>query len=402
MRIEEENLFESLFIASAGNISLAQLSDVSDNLSASSGQVLTYNGTKWVAATPSGGGGGGGTSNVAVLNDLTDVIASSPTNNQVLTYDTSVLNPATNNLGAWVPKTPSGGSSSPSSLGDLDNVSDSVDDAGMSGILWQHPSNDQWMRISLDSNYFTIDWNNYTLSLTNIGSGSGASELKELSDVNSNLSPSSGDILFYDNSLNKWNSKQLELEDLAYVDTTGAQSGYVLVYDGRGGWLAQAVGGQSSTYYADGDTLSLSNNTFSVLASPALYIDSSSLYIPSPSFNNEDYKFLAVCDSNGYRYLDWVSDYRFDTEPSYGSANLVASGDLYICFGSGVDGTTIEIDNNGKLHAISGTQLSGLSDVDDNLSPSNGQVLTYNNTSQQWEAQTPSGGGSSNLTWEEH
>ena len=422
MRIEEENLFESLFIASAGNISLAQLSDVSDSLSPSSGQVLTWNGSMWVATTPSGGGGGGGTSNVVVLNDLTDVIASSPTNNQVLTYDTSVLNPATNNLGAWVPKTPSSSSSSPSSLGDLANVSDSVDDGGMSGILWHHPSNDQWMRVSLDSNYFTIDWNNYTLSLTNIGSGSGASELKELSDVNSNLSPSAGSVLAYDSYNSKWDSKSLELDDLSNIDTTSVQNGYVLTYNNiNQHWEAQAPtggSGPSTTYYADNYTTTLSSTTFSTISSPALRVDTAGYYVnytlPAIPYNvynvsGNDYKYCflgVVKDGDNPVALDWFNDYSFDTEPSSGSANLIASGDLYNCFGNGVDGTTIEVNSSGKLHVIGGTggatQLNGLSDVDSSLNPSNGQVLTYNNTSQQWEAQTPSGGGSSNLTWEEH
>lgn len=431
MRIEEENLFSSMSVGAGGTLSLSQISDVSDSINPSSGQVLTWNGNLWVATTPSGGGGG--TSNVSVLNDLSDVSVSSATNGQVLTYN------GTN----WVASNGGGSGGSLSSLSDVSMsveslyggellsynafyedwrpvhlIIDSFIDTDVGGypgagkLLYTttQPSANvygayEWGYLDLDSN--TLEINNGVLSVIG-NSGTGATRLKQLSDVNSNLYPSSGEVLSFDGT--EWDSKSLELDDLSFVDTSGAQDNYVLTFNaningGNGGWEAQApTGGQSSTYYADGNTLSLSNNTFSVLASPALYINNIAYSLPSvPNNVSNHWYYLSVGVDNGVICLDWTVEYSADSVPTSGhNYAFVSSDGLYDCFGNGVDGTTIEIDSNGKLHAISGTQLSGLSDVDSNLSPSNGQVLTYNNTSHQWEAQTPSGSSSSSITWTEH
>ena len=84
----------------AENIAIGSLSNVSVG-GASSGQVLTFNGSEWIPATPSGGGGGGG-GGATALAGLTDVeISSSLADGQVLTW----------NEGAerWEPQTPSAG-----------------------------------------------------------------------------------------------------------------------------------------------------------------------------------------------------------------------------------------------------------------------------------------------------
>jgi hypothetical protein len=80
----------------SGDTELSELSDVSVS-SPSNGQVLTYDSTtsKWTNETPSGGSGGGATT----LEDLTDVSASSKSSGQVLTWNGT----------AWVPETPSSG-----------------------------------------------------------------------------------------------------------------------------------------------------------------------------------------------------------------------------------------------------------------------------------------------------
>lgn len=54
--------------------------------------VLTYDGTKWIAAAPTGGGGGGGATS---LSDLDDVSSNTPTTGQVLKWDGNVWAPAT-------------------------------------------------------------------------------------------------------------------------------------------------------------------------------------------------------------------------------------------------------------------------------------------------------------------
>ena len=89
-------VWQNFSIADA--IELSKLGDVViDDSDLQSGQVLTYNGSEWVNAS----GGGGGASD---LSDLNDVTITSPTNGQVLTYDS--LNDE------WVNANASGGASS--------------------------------------------------------------------------------------------------------------------------------------------------------------------------------------------------------------------------------------------------------------------------------------------------
>lgn len=88
---------------------LNDLSDVTLT-SPSSGQILKFDGSKWV----NGNGGGGGAS---ALSDLTDVSISSEQNNQVLTYDS--------NSGKWVNANPTGGMQT--------NGSNAASNVGMTG-----------------------------------------------------------------------------------------------------------------------------------------------------------------------------------------------------------------------------------------------------------------------------
>jgi len=72
-----------LFDQSPAASELDDLTDV-DTSGAGSGDHLEYNGTSWVAATPSGGG-------VSSLNDLSDVTLSSQATNDLLAYNGSVF-----------------------------------------------------------------------------------------------------------------------------------------------------------------------------------------------------------------------------------------------------------------------------------------------------------------------
>ena len=76
----------SSYGSGGGTGTLTGLTDV-QLTSPTSGQVLKYNGTKWVNGTDNtGGGGGGGATN---LDELTDVVISSPSMDQVLKYNGS-------------------------------------------------------------------------------------------------------------------------------------------------------------------------------------------------------------------------------------------------------------------------------------------------------------------------
>jgi plastocyanin len=69
-----------------GATAVVDLTDVTIS-NPTSGQVLKYNGTKWVNGTDNVGGGSG--SGATVLDELTDVVVSSPAANQVLKYNGS-------------------------------------------------------------------------------------------------------------------------------------------------------------------------------------------------------------------------------------------------------------------------------------------------------------------------
>ena len=68
-----------------GATAVVDLTDVTIT-NPTSGQVLKYNGTKWVNGTDNVGGGGGGAS---ILDELSDVVVSSPSTNQVLKFNGS-------------------------------------------------------------------------------------------------------------------------------------------------------------------------------------------------------------------------------------------------------------------------------------------------------------------------
>lgn len=73
---------------SGGASAILDLTDVTIT-NPTSGQVLKYNGTKWVNGTDNVGGGGGGAS---ILDELSDVVVSSPSTNQVLKFNGSSWN----------------------------------------------------------------------------------------------------------------------------------------------------------------------------------------------------------------------------------------------------------------------------------------------------------------------
>lgn len=87
-------------VSQVGDYNITQLSGVAIS-SPSVGQVLTFNGTNWVNAAPTGGGGGGG---VTFLSQLQDVSISSLQNGQALIYDSA--------LGRWRNQTISAGGGS--------------------------------------------------------------------------------------------------------------------------------------------------------------------------------------------------------------------------------------------------------------------------------------------------
>lgn len=89
---------------------LDDLSDVDLSTPPSTNDVLTFNGSSWVASPPSGGGGGGS----LTLNDLLDVDAIYPNPGDVLTWDGYT----------WVNEAPSGGAGAENPLAVYEHFND--------------------------------------------------------------------------------------------------------------------------------------------------------------------------------------------------------------------------------------------------------------------------------------
>lgn len=167
-----------------GVSSLDDLTDVTIS-SATSGQVLKYNGSQWVNGT-----GGGGAS---ALNDLTDVAVTTPTAGQTLVYDTSDSEWKNGAISySSISGTPTlstvatSGSyndltNKPSIPGDLSDLSDVVITSATSGQILKYDGS-QWV---------------------NGTGGGGASALDDLTDVDV-TTPQNGDTLVYDSANSKW------------------------------------------------------------------------------------------------------------------------------------------------------------------------------------------------------
>ena len=237
-------------------------SDVDAHLnrsSAATNQVLTWNGTDYSWTTPA-------TSNVSVLNDLSDVAAGAPSSGQLLQYNgtnwvaytlsvsfSSLTNKPTTIAGYGITDAFDGAFSSltgvpgfAEDLGDLGDVTLSTLVDGhilkyeSSTSLWKNVLNNlnalSDVSISGPSANQVLSYNSTTQKWQN-----GAFNIGSLANVNSNAdSPSntsnstlgaSPAVLWYNSSSSEWNASPLELDDLYGVPDPAAASagvGYVL------------------------------------------------------------------------------------------------------------------------------------------------------------------------------
>ena len=215
---------EDVFAAST----LAGLTDVNVTEGAGiDGYTLNWHNAtgQWQAVAPvTGGGGGGGSSTLA---GDTDVSISSPSNGQVLTYNSGTSK--------W------GNAAIPSiALSGLSDVS-VTEGAGING--------------------YTLNWNNAAGKWEAVApvTGGGSSTLASDTDV-SISSPSNGQVLTYNSSTSKWNNAAIPsialsaLSDVSVTEGSGI-NGYTLNWNNSAGkW--QAVAPVSG----GGGTLTVSNN----------------------------------------------------------------------------------------------------------------------------------------------
>lgn len=153
------------------------------------------------------------------LDDLNDVTITTPSNNQVLTYDN----------GEWVNANAQGG---PTSLDNLTNVDITTPSDGQ--FLKYDAANQEWVNGS--------------------GGGGGATDLDDLTDV-SISSPTNGQVLKYNSTSQEWENANesgggaTDLDDLSDVTITTPSDGQALLYDAANQiWKNGTVSGGGGDY----------------------------------------------------------------------------------------------------------------------------------------------------------
>ena len=241
------------------------------------GDVLTYDTvTGWGAAAPTGGGGGG----AADLDDLTDVDVTTvaPTDGQALVFDTADS--------LWKPATVSG--------------------------------------------------------------GSGATDLEGLSDVDL-TTPADRDVLRYESSSSQWKNEPLAV-DVSELDTTGTPDGTKFLRD-DGAWATPAGGGGGSAagamVYLNAATLTAAAGARTVLLDTVEHADTGFSY-------NTSTGEMTLTNAGWYSVYGHV---RFSTNATGASfASITVSGSPVI-LGANLTNTTTEVVAVGVDYFAAGTVL---------------------------------------------
>ena len=151
-------------------------------------------------------------SQIGSLDDLNDVTITTPTNDQVLTYDS--------NAGKWV------NANAQSGVSDLDDL------------------NDVTITTPVDQQVLTYDSNSG--EWINANAQGGVTQLDQLSDVTISA-PTDGQSLVYDSNAGEWvngSGGSPTLGGLSDVDITTPTNGQALIYDSNSGdWINGSAGG---------------------------------------------------------------------------------------------------------------------------------------------------------------
>lgn len=298
----------SLGSIASNQISLQALSNVADT-TGTNGDFLIYNGSSWVMRVP----------NLVELND----VQGTPTNNQVLTYNSTTSQ--------WEPKTPSSGGSVTASGITVNNTNFSVLTSTNGQVVFDEIDDALLANTgSLKAANNLSDLNNTTTALTNLGFTSTITELNYTDGVTSSI--------------------QTQLDGKASTTHTHSAT------DITSGTFANARIAQSNVTQHQA-ALSL---TKSQITDFGTYLTD----ITTQPLNNLSDVIITTPSTNQllqYNGTNWVNN-----TPSY-------------------------------LTNINGQNLADLNDVS-NTTPTNGQVLTYATASSSWVPSTPSGGGGSSFS----
>lgn len=337
---------------SGGATDLDGLSDVAIT-TPTVGQVLKYNGTNWINDTDSAGGG--------ALADLTDVeITGTPSNGQVLKYSST--------LGKWVPGTDNtgsgGGGGATATLLDTitpDGVLDTFD-LELSGSPYT-PQSAENLIVTINGVY-QIPYQAYDVT---------------------------GDQITF--------AEALESDDLVCIVEMGTGGG--------GGGLSSitvkengtTVGSATALNFVGADvTVSSGTATITITGGGAgvaatLYRYSISSTTDTLSGPDDDANTLAYTAGDLSVFLNGIRLKDGDDYTATNGTSIVFSADL-------LNGDYVEIESYGAAGTdISTASIDELADVRTSgaYAPTNGQALVWNASASQWEPGTVSGGGGGSI-----
>ena len=393
---------------------------LADNLtiSGTAGQILTYNGSTWVAADNAGaGGGGGGGSTPQTLTLTGSQIAISGGNNIDIG---PLVNGDYNNL-SNKPTIPADVSDLTDTTSLLDNTlslsgtqlsvtnGNTVDLAG----LFTNTDN-QTLSWNSANNYLTISNGNY-VDLSALAGGGGASNITDLGDVDTSSAghtPTNGQALVWSQAMGHWmpgdvfdgdyNSlsnqptipaNQTLLLSGTDLSISGGNSVSLAGISGTSAWSGitgtpTTIAGYGITDAFDGDYNNLTNKP--TLFSGAYADLTGKPTIPADVSDLTDTTSLL---GGGSQSLSLSG-----TQLSISGGNTVDFAGMFtdtdnqtLSFNTGTNILTIANGNTVDLSTLAGgSTVSTIDDLSDVAvtGTSNGQFLVYNNTSGEWENQT--------------
>ena len=361
---------------------------LSDNLTVAgnTGDVLTYNGSTWVASPPANAGQGGqGVPQTLSLNGTQIAISSgnsidigpivntnttidwaNVTNKPTIPADVSDLTDTTSLLG--------GGSQSLSLSGTQLTLSggNTVDFSGMFT-----DTDNQTLTFDTNNNRLTIANGNY-VDLSSLAGGGGASNITDLGDVDTSSGghiPTNGQALVWSQTMGHWMPGDVfdgDYNSLSNQPTI--PSNQTLLLNGT----QLAITGGNTVDFA---------GMFTDTDNQTLSFDTSTNILTIANGNTVDLSTLA---GGGASVMADLSD--------VDSNDTVATGDLLLHDGSEYKFVNLEDEILDRIN-IRTPALIGQSTIDDLsdvsvTSTQDGQFLVYNNTSGEWENQTVNISGS--------
>ena len=395
---------------------------LADNLtiSGTAGQILTYNGSTWVAADNAGaGGGGGGGSTPQTLTLTGSQIAISGGNNIDIG---PLVNGDYNNLSnkPTIPADVSDLTDTTNLLSDSQSLSLSGTNISISGGnsvdlagLFTNTDN-QTLSWNSANNYLTISNGNY-VDLSSLAGGGGASNITDLGDVDTSSAghtPTNGQALVWSQAMGHWmpgdvfdgdyNSlsnqptipaNQTLLLSGTDLSISGGNSVSLAGISGTSAWSGitgtpTTIAGYGITDAFDGDYNNLTNKPtlFSgayadLTGKPTIPADVSDLTDTTSLLGGGSQSLslsgtqLSISGGNTVDFAGMFTDTDNQTLSFDTSTNI-----LTIANGNTVDLSTL----------AGGSTVSTIDDLSDVTvtGTSNGQFLVYNNTSGEWENQT--------------